>query len=345
MKKHIILVCVVLFSIGLLSTIFSSCNRNTARSNDGGGYQDGVDFGRDGGRRDDRDFRGGIGSGCEQSTREGGGNCEGDNDCEDQCDDLFNGRDYEECLDLSVNEVQGMWNAFDEDKGILEDPDDDDLEDIHPEDIKNAMEIDDSLWDQFVDDYSTSEAGDVLYWIADDECIYEAIEDSFDEQDDLENFMEDLFDQVDNGGLIAAAKEPLGDDPKDDDNFLVLARQTGNDRAVDLIHELLWEECISDTSSTAYNSIQDDDDQNSACLLGELYCTLDSDDDYIFEDVFDDVVDNEIDNFIRGGSTSGFADGLGIASSDYDDLDVVCGDVICSSSDSRRIQSASCDGH
>lgn len=335
MKKHIILVCVVLFSIGLLSTVFSSCNRNAARSNDGGGYQDGADFGRDRGRDDGGSTtRGGsFGSDCERSTREGGGNCDGDDDCEDQCDDLFNGRDYQNCLDLSVNEVQGMWNAFDEDKGILEDPDEDELPDIHPDDIRNALDIDENIWDKFIRDYN-DDAGDVLYWIADDECIYEAIEDSFDE-DDMESFMEDLFLQM-NSNLIDAALEAIGDDPDDDENFIYLADQSGNERAIDLVHELLWEECVSHAKSSAmYNAITDSEDKKSACLLGEFYCAQESE-DYIFEDLFEEVVDNELDSYIRDDSGSDYKGGLDITSSDYDDLEVVCGDVICNNSTSVR---------
>ena len=68
--------------------------------------------------------------------------------CEDQCDDLFRGRDVDVCIeDMTVNEVQGMFNAFDEDKGELEDPDEeDDLKHVHPDDIRNALDIDKRIW-------------------------------------------------------------------------------------------------------------------------------------------------------------------------------------------------------
>ena len=187
-------------------------------------------------------------------TREGGGICDGDDDCEDQCDDLFGGRDYQECLDLTVNEVQGMWNAFDEDDGILEDPDEDDLEDVHPDDIRNALDIDENIWDDFIDDYRSDDANNVLYWIATDECVYEAIDDGFDE-DDMQGFMSDIFKQTDSN-LISAALEPLGDDADDDETFLYLADAEGNDEAVDLVHELLWEECRSATSFREKSSLQ-----------------------------------------------------------------------------------------
>lgn len=339
MKKYIVLACVVLFSVGLLSTVFSSCSRNAVRSND-----DRIDRGSRTTRNDRRDTTTRRSTDCTQSSRAGGGSCEGDDDCEDYCDDLFGGRDYQECLDLTSNEVQGMWNAFDDDEGILEDPDEDDLEDIHPDDIKNALDIDERIWDAFIDDYGTSEANDVLYWIATNECIYDAIEDSFDE-DDMKGFIEDIMLQVDSGGLIPAALEPLGDEADDDETFLYLADQEGNSKAVELVHELLWEECINDRSvgsaqKALYNAISEDDDKNSACLLGELYCRQDSDDAYIFEDVFEAVVDDELDNFVRGGKNSRlYTDGLGISSSDYDDVEEVC-KVVCSARDSGGIRSS-----
>ena len=328
MKRYIVLTCAVLFSIGLLSTVFSSC-RNTVRPNDDRRDRTPRDTGNDRDRTQTR-----RGTDCDQSSREGGGSCKGDDDCEDYCDDLFGGRDYQECLGLTANEVEGMWNAFDDDEGILEDPDEDDLEEVHPDDIRNALEIDERIWDAFIDDYGTSEANDVLYWIATNECVYDSIEDSFDE-DDMKGFMEDIMLQVDSGGLIPAALEPLGDEADDDETFLYLADQEGNSKAVELVHELLWEECVGDRSVTSarkslYNAAPENDDKSSACLLGEFYCKQDSDGDYIFEDIFETVVDDELDNFIRGGKNSNiYTDGLGISSSDYDEIEEVC-KVVCS---------------
>ena len=77
MKKHIVLACVILFSIGLLSTLFFSCQRNqTTRRND----DRSVDRDRDRTDRGDRvtttrgGTRGGTGSsGCERSHQRRGG--------------------------------------------------------------------------------------------------------------------------------------------------------------------------------------------------------------------------------------------------------------------------------
>ena len=186
--------------------------------------------------------------------REGHGPCAGNENCEALCDDLFGGSRYEECLDLTWNEVQGMWNAFDEDSGILEDPDEYSLNTIRLRDIRNALEIDDRIWDSFIDDYGPSEAIDGLYWISKNECIYEAIENSFDRDDVMKSFMEDFFNQVDSAGLLAAALEPLGDEADNDETFLYLANQEGNDGAVELVHGLLWKECLSENASLSCSS-------------------------------------------------------------------------------------------
>ena len=230
-------------------------------------------------------------------------------------------------MDLTWKEVQGMWNAFDKDSGILEGPDEEDLKSIRSRDIRNALEIDDDIWDPFIEDYRIFEAHDSLYWISTNECIYKAIEDSF-EQYDVESFMEDLFLQTRSGALITAALEPLGNEAVDE-TFLYLANKEGNDRAVELVHNLLWKECLSDYSSLSvqqsamYEDIDESDDQNSACLIGELYCKQ-VDNKYIFKDVFRNLVDYELDNFIGGGDQSSYVDGLGIAFSDYGDLEKIC---------------------
>jgi len=334
MKKHIILVCVILFSIGLLSTVFSSC-RNQTRSDNNVSNRDRDYVSNNNVQDRDSNRRIGSSSICERTTRKGGGSCDNDDECLEQCDDLFGNRDAEDCIDqFSVNEVQGMWYAFveDDNDGILEDPEEDTLENIHPEDIKNALSIDDNIWDSFINGYRASEAKDVLYWIANDKCIYEAISDSFD-ADDTEGFIVGLFEQADNSGLISAALEPLGREAKDDETFLYIAHKEGNDNARDLVHELLWEECLSDKSLTTaqenmYNDVEDEEDRNSACLLGELYCKQ-VDGDYIFEDIFAKVVKNELDDYIRRGkATNNYMDGLGISNSDSDDLEEVC-TVIC----------------
>jgi len=180
MKKRIILVCVTLFSIGLLSTVFSSCRNQTNNNND----VQGRDRDYVSNNNDDKERAGR----CRPQPKEGG-SCDNDDECIEQCDDLFGGRDYDECIeDFSVNEVQGMWYAFDDDEGLLEDPEEDELEDIHSDAIRNALSLDGKIWDSFINGYSTSEAKDVLYWIANDKCIYEAIADSFD-ADDTERFI------------------------------------------------------------------------------------------------------------------------------------------------------------
>ncbi|MDE0150947.1 MAG: hypothetical protein OXK80_00400 [Bdellovibrionales bacterium] len=85
-----------------------------------------------------------------------------------------------------------------------------------------------------------------------------------------------------------------------------------------------------------YEDVDESDDQNSACLIGELYCKQ-VDNRYIFKDVFRGLMDYELNNFIRGGDQSSYVDGLGVAFSDYDDLEAVCKKV-CDTKDKGGIR-------
>ena len=67
----------------------------------------------------------------------------------------------------------------------------DELEYIHPVDIRNALRINDRIWDSFIDDYEVSEVNAVLQWINTNQCIYQTMEDSFG-KDDMASFIEVL---------------------------------------------------------------------------------------------------------------------------------------------------------
>ena len=322
----------VLVALGIALGIVSSCRGGAARD------RAIVDRSRDGDRDRDRNVRSDRDD--ERSTRTsraGGGSCEGDRDCEDKCEDLFTGsRDRGACEDLTVNEVEGMFNAFEEDDGILARPKEDDLDDVHPDDIENALKIDESLWSDLAKDYTRSQAKEVLYWIASDSDVFEAISDSVDE-DDQDDLFIDIFQEVDDS-LTEALRTKLGDD--DEENFIYLADNSGNNSAVNYIHDLLIEgACLGSASqlSTAernmYISITEEDFRGPACALGEVYC-LEVDDDYILENAFTTISDGDLEEFVEGGSSNSYTDGLGIDDRDSDDLEEVC-NVVCGSGNNR----------
>ena len=278
-----------------------------------------------------------------RASRAGGGDCEGEDDCEDQCKDLFSSNSKrEDCEELSVNEVDGMFIAFEEDDGYLAEPDDDDLEEIHPEDIENALDIDDRVWTDLIKEYSSAEAEDVLYWIATEEDIYDAIDSSLD-KDDLENFFKDLLKELNINTFTDFINKSL--DKDDEDNFLVLAYNADeSESAASFIIERANDDCIKSaapTNQNKYNSITGDDDRKKgACLLGEVLCREDGG-DHIYEDVFEFVVEDisALEDYIEKGSastgTTGYRDGLG-EEDDSDDIDDVCAAAVAQGLPVRR---------
>ena len=333
-----IVIYIFSFCIGLaLVWGFASCSRRPApaapRVND---------------RDDDRDDRRDDRSRREEPrvSREGGGDCEGDEDCEEQCDELFgSGSDEKECLELTKNEVTAMFEAFNDEDGILADPDDDDLKDIYPEDIENLFEIDDNVWRKLIRKYSKSEAKDVLVWIAEDREIFAAIS-SLDDDDD-EDFLRDLLKESGTGDISSILLAKIGDEYED--NFIYLAQRESNDDAVELAHDILLDDCISDvdgdraTSAKVYTAarIPDEDYREAACTLGEVYCKRRGN-EYIFEDVFDELVDNAdglLDYIEDERTTSHPKQSLGLED-DGDELEEVC-EEFCDRTSSGRTGSRS----
>ena len=291
-----------------------SCSRN--QQPDSGDELD-RDRDRD---RDDRD------DSEQRSSRAGGGQCKGKENCEELCEQLFGrGQKKTKCIALTVNEVEAMHLAFnddsDGDEGFLVNPDyEDDLEksDLHPDDIYNVLKIDDSYWSDLIDDYSTGEAKDVMLWLAEDSDIFEAVERALKDEDDEMDFLADLFKQA--GSNVASALTlKLGKDSDPEDTFMTL---TIDSSLRDVAHQVLIDHCLKDANSSnswyPYSrrvadgrqvascsgdacQIPNVDYQKSACALGEVYCKKDGRGDYIFEESFESILDavtNDLSDYI-----------------------------------------------
>ena len=286
------------------------------------------------------------------SRRSSGDKCEGDDDCEEMCEDLFSSRSKrEDCEELDEDIVDGMFTAFNDRNGYLEDPDEDDLEDIHPDAVENALDIDERVWTDLIKDYSSSQAKRVLYWIATNKEIYDAMDSSLDE-DDLEDIFEQLISEnVRNQKFYQFIEEELEDD--DEDNFINLAYDDGSD-AASFIIERAVDDCEEKTN---HKLITEEDHRKPACLLEVLCDHKDSRNNYIFEDSFDyilsdvgdlrDYIEDGKDGLVSSSSCTGndcsdscgskkdpdagsgsnikcFSDGLEVDDRDSDDLGDVC---------------------
>ncbi len=231
-----------------------------------------------------------------KNKRDRGPTCEGDDDCEEICDDIYRSRrDQNDCEEFSVAQVE----RFEEIYEILEDPDEDDLQDIDVSedgDFDAFINISIEPLHKLVGKYSSREAKDFLAWIANNEDVAERLED---EDDDYE-VLDALLDELNTEAFTA-----LATNIDSSDNFMDLAVVASNEKALEWIHEYLESEhdnCSSDTNTnkeaclTHYCALGADmDDDNAEDLLGDY--------EY-FQDYIDDIISDEI-----FGDTSTAADG------------------------------------
>ena len=310
-KKWILGLCILLL-VGVLAGFFTSCRRSIPQVPNNTDYDDDRYDDRDRSRSSDR-----------RTTRvdiSGGGDCEDDDECVDQCNELFrSGQSEKDCLALSVNEVDAIFVAFEEEDGLLADPNDNKIHEVHPEAIRLALGIKDDIWSDLVKDYSSKEAEHVLYWIANEVEVFETL--ILMEDDDEEDFLKDLFKQLKSTVQTALVTE-IGDDAEPDETFMYWAAKSNNNKALEIAHIVLAENC---SNGAIYSSTKMSEEyEESACTLGEVYCKKDGN-EYIFEDIFEDILeeaDNDLEEFIEAGGNG--TDGLGVPSDDVDDVDGVC---------------------
>ncbi len=320
MRRKLVYICSA-FIVGVLAFTFSSCRPGNQTVN--GGRNGGGPIILPAPAPDDSTGRN------RTRTRVGGGSCERDDDCEEQCEDLFGSRTKrEDCLELSVNEVEGMFLAFEDNDGYLAEPDEDDLPEVQPEDIENALDIDGGLWGELIEDYSRSQAKRVLYWIATEGDIYDAIDSSFDDGD-LKRFFNDLLDEFGSNSFIDFITTTLDRDKED--NFVVLSFNADEDSGASFLLEEALDDCRENAPAgqqTSKYTHVDEDFRDAACLLAEALCDEDKG-DYIFRDVFEYILEEIVDleDYIRAGSASSthattHRDGLEV--DDYEDINDVC---------------------
>ena len=275
------------------------------------------------------------------SRRSSGDKCEGDKDCEEMCEDLFSSRSKrEDCEELDEDIVDNMFTAFEEDDGYLAEPDEDDLEDIHPDAVEHALDIDERVWTDLFKKYSKTEARRVLYWIATNKEIYDAMDSALDD-DDLEDFFQELIDEFSSGDKFwEFIIVKIEDD--DEDNFINLAYDDGSD-AASFIIERAVDDCEEKTN---HRSVAEPDHRKPACLL-EVLCKKKDGSKYIFDDSFEYILSDvgDLRDYIEdgtehasgdecndkgvevntGGSLSNcYRNGLGVEDRDSDDISDAC---------------------
>ena len=211
------------------------------------------------------------------------GECEGDRDCEEICDDIFDRRrDREDCEELSIATVE----RFDEVYKLLEDPDEDDLPDINPEDLSALISISIEPLDDLVGGYSSREAKEVAIWIAENSDIAEV----FESEDDDFKLFEAIFKEIG-----STATNGLERSLTSGDNFVEILVQDGNDEALEWVHNYFADEGGEGECNGA------DDDE--LCVLSR-WCALDFDrtteEDLLDMESFEDFLTDLIDEASEG---------------------------------------------
>ena len=218
------------------------------------------------------------------------GECEGDRDCEEICDDIFDRRrDREDCEELNIATVE----RFDEVYKLLEDPDEDDLSDINPEDLDALISISIEPLDDLVGGYSSREAKEVAAWIAENSDVAEVFES---EDDDFELF-EAIFGEI--GGGRSNAFEGLEKSITGRDSFVDILVQDNNIEAFEWVQNYFEDECSSKS--------QDEE----LCVLSR-WCHLDFDNDTEeelldteeFEDLLNDLIDQATEGDLEKYTTT-----------------------------------------
>ena len=206
-----------------------------------------------------------------------GGSCVGDEDCEDICSDIFNGkRDRDDCEALNIGLVEDF-------EILIEDLEDGEIE-IDLDVLECLIDIDEEPIAKAVKKMSKSEAVDFLAEIAENTDLSDILE-----AEDEGMVLKNLLSRSGNDDLA----EILGE-KNEDANFLYLVGVGNNESAFNYLEDYIDEECDG----------KDEDDED--CPGGEklqAYCKglinwdEDSVEDFLdsadtFADEYEDVVDD-----------------------------------------------------
>ena len=199
-----------------------------------------------------------------------GPKCEGDSKCEKYCKDIYNRRSVrEDCTDLSLAQVKNFGDIY----KTFENPTEEGLNNIDPEDFKVFAEIDIRPLEKRIEKFNIVQAKRVLAWIVDDESIAEV----FLDEDDNFDLLKELLEKLHTDKKTALADIPV----YDGDSLMELAIEEYNAVALDWIHGFFGEECDSNFGW-------------ELCILKNWYCQVklndDSWDELVGYENFEDMV-------------------------------------------------------
>ena len=205
----------------------------------------GID--RPDGYYDERNKRDGRDDALDRSKkRYTGPKCEGDEDCEDICKDIYRHNVRDECEELAIDQVE-ILEQIDE---IFENPKERELSDIDAYDFETYVSIDLAPFDKRVGKLSSGEVKRVLTWIVENQKILEI----FREVDDEYDLLKDMLKELGKGDVKQALEKSISGS----DSLLEIGLEK-EEEVIDWLQEYFAEEC-------------DNNRNEEICILKEWYC-------------------------------------------------------------------------
>ena len=269
---------------------------------------------RDDDRREvlDRSYTRRSGNICEKEDR--------DHECKDQCKEIYRRiRDRDDCEELTVSQVEGLYRIF----TALESPVKSQLRQIDPEDFDVFLNISIAALEDLIDDWSSREAKEFLYWLINNEDAATVFEKEDDDYDTLTALLRKVrpfnFTNI--------------HEPFITGRFIEVAVNSGNEKVIEWFMEYIEDknnacgnETVSKACFTVYCKIGNRINKNAMkSLMG-----FDSFASYI-EDIVDDKINatNGVHSNVGTGWTYGDGNGEYEDSGDITDNWVkdLCGDL------------------
>ena len=217
-------------------------------------------------------------------TRDRGPRCEGDDDCEDLCDDIYNTRnDRDDCEELSVSQVERLSELHE----FIEDPDFDDLQDIDFRDFDVYLNISIEPLEKEIRGYNSREAKDFLSWLVLDEKITKI----FEKEDNEYAVFQKILEEAKGDGLENKLEKQLlalQENLEGRQTFLDIASNEANEVALDMVHDYMQDvQCEGDLETVSC--------LKKYCAIGDA---MDEPDDLLkyryFENYIEDIIDEQI---------------------------------------------------
>ena len=233
-------------------------------------------------RDDDRDYV--LAS---SSKRRSGNVCEEehrDHECKNLCKEIY-GRvgDRKDCEELTVSQIETLFGLYE----LLENPDEDDLDEIDPEDFDVYLNVSIASLDDLIDDeWNNRETREFLYWLINNEDVASVFEKEDDDYDTLTAILKNIksfdYDDID---------EPFTT-KIESDKLMEVAIDSGNEMVIKWFMDYIAEK----------NDHCNDESVSQACFA--VYCKIgkgidkDSVEDWLsygeFESYIEDIIDDQI---------------------------------------------------